>query len=44
VGPFLVVFMVLQKFKTSTELDKMASIETDSKFTRILSSDCLIHI
>ena len=30
-GPFLIVFMVLQKFKTSTELNKMASIERDSK-------------
>jgi len=33
-GPFLIVFMVLQKFKTSTELNKMASTERDSKFTR----------
>jgi len=33
-GPFLVGFMVLSKLKTSTELNKMASIERDSKFTR----------
>jgi len=33
-GPFLVAFMVLSKLKTSTELNKMAYIERDSKFTR----------
>jgi len=32
-GPFLIVFMVLHKFKTSTELNKIASMERDSKFT-----------
>jgi len=30
-GPFLVVFMGLQKFKTSTELNKMASIERETR-------------
>jgi len=34
-GPFLIVFMVLPKFKTSTELNKMASIERDSRFKRL---------
>jgi len=33
-GPFLVVLMVLSKLKTSTELNKKASIERDSKFSR----------
>jgi len=33
-SPFLVVFMVLSKLKTPTELNKMASVERDSKFTR----------
>src|SRR6218665_1327342 len=33
-GPLLVVSMVLSNLKTSTELNKMASIERDSKFTR----------
>jgi len=33
-GPYLVVFMVLSKLKTSTELNKMASVEKGSTFTR----------
>jgi len=33
-GSFLVVFMVYLKLKTSTELNKMASVERGSKFTR----------
>ena len=30
-GPFVVVFVVLSKFKTSTELNKMASIERETQ-------------
>jgi len=33
-GPFKIVFIVLSKLKTSTELNKMASIKRDSKFAR----------